>query len=78
MVSFPKEIVQRQSQRLADTDTQANGGVIVTIFDGVDGLAGNPQMIRQLLLGHPLLLARLPHGVILPHFAPLSGSAATR
>ena len=39
---------------------------------------GDGHLRRQLLLGHPSLQTGFPHGIILHHCAPLSGSAATR
>ena len=55
MVSlFPEEIIQRLIQRLADTDAELNGRIVISLFNRIDGLAANPNQIRELLLGQVL------------------------
>ena len=43
----PEQIVQGQPQDPADADAQPDGGVIVALFDGVDGLAGYAHHLGQ-------------------------------
>ena len=51
---LPEQLVQRLVQQLADGDAQPDGGVVVPLFNGVDGLPGDPHRIRQRLLGQVL------------------------
>ena len=37
--------------RFADVDAQADAGVIIPLFDGIDSLTGHPHQIGQFLLG---------------------------
>ena len=51
---FPKQLVQRPIQHLTDGDAQLDGGVVVSLFNGVNRLPGHPHRIRQRLLGQIL------------------------
>ena len=62
MVSlFPEEIIQRLIQRLADTDAELNGRIVISLFNRIDGLAANPNRIRELLLGFRRLGVECPY-----------------
>ena len=45
MFLLPEQLVQGFVQSFADGDTQLDGGVVVALFNGVDGLAGNPDSV---------------------------------
>ena len=48
--SLPKQFIQSFAQCLANGQAQPDCGIIVTLFNGGDGLPGDADQIRQLLL----------------------------
>src|SRR5699024_4338758 len=49
---LPEQLVQRFAQHLADAAAELDRGVVLLLFNGVDGLAGYPHRLRQRALGH--------------------------
>ena len=49
---------------MADLETKGDGGVIVPVFDHVDGLPRHPNAPRQLRLRNIPFLSRLLHFVV--------------
>ncbi len=54
LLLIPEKIVQRLIQSPADGNAQVDGGVIVPLLDGVDGLAGRAYQVRKGLLAQTL------------------------
>ncbi len=52
--TVPEEVVQGPVQSPADGDAQPDGGVVVPLFNGVDGLTGDTCQIGQSLLAEAL------------------------
>ena len=69
---FPKKIVQCQPQHPADADAEPDRGVVIALFDGVDGLPGDAHGGGQGILAQALLFPGLLHGEILTHRPPPS------
>ena len=64
---IPKQIIQRDPQNSANSHAKADRGVVISAFDGVDGLPGYPQLICKGLLGQPLTQPGLFHSIISAH-----------
>ena len=51
LIFFPEEVVESLVQCFAELDAEVDGGVVVALFDGGDGLAGHTDDVSELLLG---------------------------
>ena len=47
---LPKELIQGLVQHMADGKAELDGGIVVALFNGVDGLPGDANLLGQGLL----------------------------
>ncbi len=59
-----EDLLDRRTQQPGQPHGKAQGGVILVVFDGVDGLAGDAQQPGQVLLPEACRLPQLPDPIL--------------
>ena len=59
-----EDLLDRRTQQPGQPHGKAQGGVVLVVFDGVDGLAGDAQQPGQVLLPEPRRLPQFPDPIL--------------